>query len=139
MLPPGGDAAYGVPVVTAGPAPAAAAGLLVAAAALLVLALGADAAGRLLAVPAAVVLAGAGLRDLLLRPVLRADAAGLEVVSGLRRLRLPWSSVERLDVVTDRRTPLLQVDLGGTVVVLSRLRLGRAPADVLAELRAVRR
>ena len=98
----------------------------------------ADPAGRLLAGVGAAVAAVAGLRDLLLRPVLRADRTGVDVVSGVRRLHADWAQVEQLRVVTDRRAPLLELDLGGPVVVLSRLRLGRPPAAVLAELLDVR-
>ena len=57
---------------------------------------------------------------------------------GLRRVHAAWPAVERLRVVTDRRTPLLEIDLGGTLVVLGHVRLGRAPADVLAELLALK-
>ena len=121
-------------MVTAGPAPATPVALLAGALVLVALAVGSDVPGRVLAVPAALVLALLGLRDLVLRPVLRADDEGLEVVTGLRRLRLPWSQVEGLSVVTDRRAPLLQVDLGSTLVVLGRTRLGRPPQDVLEAL-----
>jgi hypothetical protein len=41
-------------------------------------------------------------------------------------------------VITDRRTPLLELDLDHTVVVLSRRRLGTAPYLVLEELDTVR-
>jgi hypothetical protein len=125
-------------VVTAGPARSTAALLLLAAGVLLAVALAADPAGSLLAGPAAVLLGGLALRDLLLRPVLRAGPEGLEVVTGLRRRRLPWSAVEGLRVVTDRRTALLELDLGSSLVVLPRARLGRAPQQVLDELSAVR-
>ena len=80
------------------------------------------------------------LRGLLaLRPVLRADTAGLEVVVGLRRRQLSWPEVHGLRVVDDRRTPLLEVDLGSTLVVLTRRRLGRPPDVVLDELLALQR
>ena len=113
--------------------------MLLAAAALLVVlgALG-DAGGRVLAWPAAGLLAGAALRDLVLTPTLAADRAGVRVVSGVRRRYVPWSEVEALRLVTDRRTPLLELDLGETLVVLGRTRLGRPPADVLEELVALR-
>lgn len=124
-------------MVTAGPAPAAS-GVLVAAGLLLVgVGATADPAGRLLAWPAALLLLAVAGRDLLLRPVLRADAAGVEVVTGLRRRAVAWSDVERVRVVTDRRAPLLELDLGDTLVLLSRLRLGRPPEAVAAELSAL--
>lgn len=125
-------------MMSAGPPRWAAVALLLIATALLSLGLGlADAgnrSGRLLALPAGLVLAGLGLRDLLLRPVLCADADGVDVVVGLHRTRCPWSDVQRLRVVRDRRTPLLELDLGGALVVLSRQRLGRPPDMVIAEL-----
>ena len=126
-------------MVTAGPPSTAPVALLLAAGALLLLGRVADAGGRVLAWPAAALLAGAALRDLLLRPVLSAGPAGLQVVTGLRRRSVPWSAVERLRVVRDRRTPLLEIDLGDTLVVLSRFRLGRPPEDVLSELSALQR
>lgn len=98
-----------------------------------------DATGRLLALPAALLLAALGARDLLLRPVLRADDDGLDVVVGLHRRRVGWAEVERMRVVTDRRTPLLEIDLADTLVVLSRSRLGRPPGVVLDELLALQR
>ena len=126
------------PVVTAAPARSTALLLLAGAVLLALVALAADPHGRLLAAPAALLLAALGLRDLLLRPVLAAGAWGLEVVTGLRRRHVPWHSLEGLRVVTDRRTPLLELDLGTTLVVLPRSRLGRDPQEVLAELDAVR-
>ncbi len=125
-------------VLTAGP-PRPAAGCLLLAGLVLAAALAwADPAGRVLGLPAALVLVGFGLRDLLLAPVLRAGPAGLDVVVGLRRRHVPWAQVAGLRVVSDRRTPLLELDLGDQLVVLTRWRLGRAPAAVLAELLAVR-
>jgi len=124
--------------VEAGPGSLAVLAVLTGALTLAGLAALADPAGRLLAGVGAAVAAVAGLRDLLLRPVLRADRTGVDVVSGVRRLHADWAQVEQLRVVTDRRAPLLELDLGGPVVVLSRLRLGRPPAAVLAELLDVR-
>jgi hypothetical protein len=120
--------------------PAAAAGWLQVVAGLVLL-LGttlADPVGRVLLVPAGLLLAGSGLRDLLLRPVLTADRDGLTVVEGLHRRQLPWTEVEGVRVVTDRRAPLLELDLGTHVVVLSRRRLGRPPYQVLEELQQLR-
>lgn len=129
-----GTVAYRGAVVAAGPTRLTAGALLAAALLLVVVGLASDTPGRLLALPAASVLAGLGLRDLLLRPVLRADRDGIEVVVGLQRHRFAWSQVQRLRLVTDRRTPLLELDLGDTLVVLTRQRLGRPPDVVLAEL-----
>ena len=97
-----------------------------------------DAPGALLVVPAGVAALGFGLRDLALSPVLTADEAGITVVEGVRRTAAPWRDVTRLRVVRDRRTPLLELELGDRLVVLSRRRLGAAPDDVLAELQQLR-
>lgn len=120
--------------------PARAAGVLQVALGLALLAgtAAADPVGRVLLVPAGVALLASGLRDLLLAPVLRATGAGLDVVDGLRRRHLAWSQVEDLRVVTDRRAPLLEVDAGDHVVVLSRRRLGASPYQVLEDLQALR-
>lgn len=125
--------------VVAGPSRTATAALLVAALALTVVGALADPAGRVLAWPAAAALAALGLRDLLLGPAVRAGAAGLELVVGARRRWVPWSQVQGIRVVRDRRTALLELDLGDTLVLLSRLRLGRPAADVAAELSALQR
>lgn len=126
------------PEVVAGPERSSSWAVLGGAGVLALACLVADRAGQLLTGTAALVLAAAAVRDLVLRPVLHADAEGLSVVTGLRRRAVPWPEVERLRVVTDRRTPVLELDLGHTLVVLTRWRLGRAPALVLEQLRAVR-
>lgn len=126
------------PQVRAAPPRAAALALLALAAVLAVVATQTDATGTLLALPAAVVALALGLRDLLLVPVLHADAGGLVVVRGLRRQAVPWADVRRLRVVEDRRSALLELDLEDDVVLLSRGRLGRDPRTVLDELRALR-
>lgn len=126
-------------MVTAGPS-VVASGVLAAAGLLLaVTGAAADPTGRLLAWPAALLLLAVAGRDLLLRPALCADSAGIEVVTGLRRRAVAWADVERVRVVTDRRAPLLELDLGDTLVLLSRLRLGRPPHAVPAELSALQR
>ena len=98
----------------------------------------ADAAGRVLLTPAGLVLIVLGLRDLLLRPVLSADPVGITLVDGWTRREAAWSEVLGLRVVTDRRIPVLELDLADGLVVLSRRRLGRPPSEVLAELVAIR-
>ena len=98
----------------------------------------ADPAARVPLVPGALIAAVAAGRDLVLRPVLRADQQGLTLLATWRQVSVPWSGVAAMTVRTDRRTPVLDLDLGVTVVVLSRVRLGRAPSAVLAELRALR-
>lgn len=98
-----------------------------------------DLVGATLVVPGAAVSLGLALRDLLLVPVLRADAGGLQVRTGLRPREVPWPDVVRLGVVTDRRAVLLEVELpDDEVLLLSRSRLGRDPRAVLAELASVR-
>lgn len=97
-----------------------------------------DAGGRLLLVPVLGAAGGLVLRDLVRGPVLRADAHGLTVLSGWRRIGAGWSDVEGLRAVKDRRTPVLEVDLGTAVVALSGTRLGRHPEDVLEDLRELR-
>ena len=105
---------------------------------LAVVAILSDPAGRLLAFPAAVAVLVLAIRDLRSGPVLVADAQGVELLQGLHRIRAPWSAVERMRVVRDRRSELLELDVGRTVALLSRQRLGRLPDDVLTDLLAVR-
>ncbi len=97
-----------------------------------------DPLGRLLLALGATVVLAVGLRDLFLRPTVVADRDGLIIVDGLARVQARWADVERLRIVTDRRAPLLEVDLGARVVVLGRRRLGAAPYLVLEELEALR-
>ena len=99
----------------------------------------ADPVGRLLLLVAGLAALVVGLRDLLLRPVLTADAEGLSVVDGWTRRRTSWTDGVVLGVVRDRRTPLLSIDAGDRLVVLSRRRLGADPAEALAALDALRR
>ncbi len=94
--------------------------------------------GRLLLLPAAAALLALCLRDLLLRPVVSADGTDLEVVDGWRRRRAPWAAVEGLRVVRDRRTSLLEIDLGQHLVVLSAHRLGTDPDAALLLLEPYR-
>ena len=108
------------------------------AAALVVLLPFVDRLGWVILVPTAVAAAASGLRDLWLRPVLIADAGGISVVDGLHRVDASWAQVERLRAVRDRRTPLLELDLGDHVVVLSRRRLGAEVDEVLEALDALR-
>ena len=113
-------------------------GALALAAVLLVVTLLSDPAGRLLTAPGALVALVLGLRDLRGGTLLAADAEGVVVRDGWRRVHARWSAVERMRVLKDRRTELLELDLGSTVVLLSRNRLGRLPEDVLTELLEVR-
>jgi hypothetical protein len=113
-------------------------GLFAFAAVLAVVAALSDPAGRLLTAPAAIAVLALAVRDLRSGPVLRAGPAGLEVLQGLRRVSVGWAQVERMRVVKDRRTEMLELDLGSTLALLSRNRLGRLPEDVLTELLAIR-
>ena len=113
-------------------------GLVAGAAVLAVVAVLSDTPGRLLAVPAAVAALVLGVRDLRGGPVVVADAEGVSVRTGWRRVHAGWGEVERIRVVRDRRAELLELDVGRTVVLVSRTRLGRLPADVLTDLLAVR-
>jgi hypothetical protein len=114
-------------------------GLLALALVLVVVTLLSDSAGRLLTAPAALVTLVLAIRDLTSGPVLRADAAGVAVLQGWRTISAGWPQVERMRVVNDRRTEMLELDLGTTLALLSRHRLGRLPADVLTDLLALRR
>jgi hypothetical protein len=113
-------------------------GLVAFAVVLAVVAVLSDAAGRLLAAPAAVAVLALAIRDLRSGPLLVADSDGIEVLQGLRRVRVPWRKVERMRVIRDRRSELLELDLGRTLALLSRQRLGRLPEDVLTDLLDVR-
>ena len=113
-------------------------GLLLLAVALAVVAVLADSAGRLLAGPAALVALCAAVRELRGGPLLVADSARVVVRQGWRSVAAPWPQVERMRVIKDRRAELLEIDIGHTVLLLSRARLGRYPADVLTDLLAIR-
>ena len=116
----------------------AAAGAVVA----VLLVLIADPAGRLLAAVAAVGLAVLTAADLLLRPRLSAGPAGLRIRTLAVRRRLPWSALGRVDVDERTRYGLtaraLELEAGGSLVVLGRRSLGQDPrevADALARIR----
>ncbi len=123
--------------MTAGPGRTGSVLLLLTAAGLLAGAGVADPAGRLLLVAAALWLAVLAGRDLLLIPVLDADTARLRVVDGWRRIEVAWPRVENVRLVTDRRAPLIELDLGDRLVVLSRRRLGQSPQVIVDELTAL--
>jgi hypothetical protein len=97
-----------------------------------------DPAGRLLTAPATLVTLALALRDLTSGTVLRADADGVAVLQGVRTIAVRWDRVERMRVVKDRRTEMLELDLGSTLALLSRSRLGRLPEEVLTDLLAIR-
>jgi len=113
-------------------------GLLLLAGVLGVAAVLADSAGRLLAGPAAVIALGVAIREMRGGPLLLADRERVVVRQGWRSVEASWQQVERMRVVKDRRAELLEIDIGRTVLLLSRARLGRYPADVRADLLALR-
>lgn len=101
-----------------------------------------DAMGRFLALVAGLGLLAVAAGDLLRRPRLRADDAGVTARTLTGRIDLPWSQVEAVRVDQRRgvavRSTLLEIDAGETLVMLSRRALGADPrdvADALAELR----
>jgi hypothetical protein len=107
----------------------------------LLAALGADLdpAGRLLVVAGAAVLVALAGRGAALRPSLRADEAGLVVVSGLRRVRVPWPDLGPVRAAAQNRRGLvhlrtLELDVGDEVLVVGRLALGAEPVAVAREI-----
>ena len=99
-----------------------------------------DAAGRLLLVGAALLLAGYVVTDLVFWPRLSADAAGLVISSPLARVRLRWDEVDAVRAdVRERlglRSVTLEIDAGENLIVFSRRALGADPATVAALVRA---
>jgi Bacterial PH domain len=116
---------------------------VVAAAAIAFAALSGDAAGRLLAAAAAVLLAGYAVTDIAFWPRLVATAEGLQIRTPTVRVTLPWADVDAVRV--DERTHLgvmsrtLEIEAGGLLVVFSRRTLGADPRVVAALLAAFSR
>ncbi|HYT09655.1 MAG TPA: PH domain-containing protein [Mycobacteriales bacterium] len=111
----------------------------------LLLAVVADPAGRLLFAVAALGLLALAAADLILRPRLAADPTGVRIRTLGVRTDLPWSAIERVAVDERSRRGLtartLELDAGGTLVVLGRRALGADPrevADALARIRYTR-
>jgi Bacterial PH domain len=124
------------------PRPAQTAAAILAGLVVLVLAVLADPAGRLLLGVAALGLLAVGAADLLLRPRLAADRAGIQVRTLASRHRLPWSAIKRVDVDEHTRYGLtsrtLELEAGELFVVLGKRALGADPrevADTLARIR----
>jgi PH (Pleckstrin Homology) domain-containing protein len=96
-----------------------------------------DTAGRLLLIAAALILAGYALTDLLFRPRLTVDAAGIRVRSPLARADLAWPDVTAIRADERSRYGLrsvtLEIDGADQLIVLSRRALG-APPDAVAAL-----
>jgi hypothetical protein len=110
--------------------------------AVLLLALLADPAGRLLLGVAALGLLAVGAADLVLRPRLTADRTGVQVRTLASRHRLPWSAIQRVDVDEHTRYGLtsrtLELEAGELFVVLSKRTLGADPRDVADALARIR-
>ena len=108
----------------------------------LLLAVLADPAGRLLLGIAALGLLGLGTADLALRPRLTADRAGVQVRTLASRHRLPWSTIGRIDVDEHTRYGLtsrtLELEAGELLVVLGKRALGADPRDVADALARIR-
>jgi hypothetical protein len=96
-----------------------------------------DAAGRLLLLAAAVVLAGYTLTDLVFRPRLAVDGTGIRIRSPLAHAELAWPDVAAIRADERSRYGLrsvtLEIDGGDQLIVLSRRALG-APPDAVASL-----
>jgi hypothetical protein len=109
---------------------------------LLLLAVVADPAGRLLLGVAALGLLAVGLADLALRPRLAADRGGVRVRTFTSRHRVPWSAIERIDVDEHTRYGLtsrtLELEAGELLVVLGKRALGADPRDVADTLARIR-
>jgi hypothetical protein len=120
------------------------AGKFAAAAVLVVVALTAGRGfGLWLGLLAAALIAAYGLRDVLGRERLRADATGIRIGTGFSGHRdLPWSQVERVKIDQRLRlgirTDMLEVDAGEELYLFSRYDLGAEPQDALDALLAVR-
>ena len=103
-------------------------------------ALTSDRAGRLLFAAAALLLAAYAVTDLVFRPRLAVDAAGLRVRGPWAFARLGWDEVDavRADVRMRHglRTVALEIDAGDRLIVLSRRALGADPEQVAELVRA---
>jgi hypothetical protein len=99
-----------------------------------------DAAGRLLLLAAAVILAGYALTDLIFRPRLAVDSTGIRVRSPLARADLAWPDIAAVRADERNRYGLrsvtLEIDAGEQLIVLSRRALGAAPAAAAALIRS---
>ncbi len=108
----------------------------------LLLALVADPMGRVLFAVAGVGLLLLAAADVLLRPRLAADPAGLRVRTLTTSRRLPWSAVERVAVDEHNRYGLtartLEVESDGELIVLGKRSLGQDPRDVADTLARIR-
>ncbi|HEY7104262.1 MAG TPA: PH domain-containing protein [Mycobacteriales bacterium] len=124
------------------PRPVETAVVLLAGLVVLLLALLADPAGRLLLGIAALGLLTVGAADVLLRPRLAADRTGIRVRTLASRHHLPWSAIGRVDVDEHTRYGLtsrtLELEAGELLVVLGKRTLGADPRDVADTLARIR-
>ncbi|NRQ39114.1 PH domain-containing protein [Nonomuraea sp. NN258] len=99
-----------------------------------------DVRGVLLGVPAALLVGGMGLRDLLVPVRLSADESGITVVHGFAGKRhVPWESIWDIKVDVRRRwglrSEMLEIDTGDHLHIFSPHELGASPTEVAAALR----
>ncbi|MEV1175339.1 PH domain-containing protein [Nonomuraea sp. NPDC049784] len=99
-----------------------------------------DVRGVLLAVPAAVLIGGMGLRDLIVPVRLAADESGITVVHGFAGKRhVPWEAIWDVKVDVRRRwglrSEILEIDTGDHLHIFSPHELGAPPTEVAAALR----
>jgi Bacterial PH domain len=92
---------------------------------------------------AALVLAGYALRDIVAPVRLAADASGVTVVHGFAgQRRLAWGDIERIRVDERRRlgtrSQLLEIDTGESLHLFSAFELDAPVADVAEALAAIR-
>jgi hypothetical protein len=124
------------------PRPVETAAAILAGLVVLLLAVLADPAGRLLLGVAALGLLTLGAADLALRPRLAADRTGIQVRTLASRHRLPWSAIRRLDVDEHTRYGLtsrtLELEAEELLVVLGKRTLGADPRDVADTLARIR-
>jgi hypothetical protein len=102
--------------------------------------LGGDVGGVILTVPAAVLLGGMGLRDVLVPVRLAVDESGITVVHGFAGHRhVPWEAITDVKVDVRRRyglrSEMLEIDTGDYLHVFSPHELGASPTEVAAVLR----
>ena len=105
-----------------------------------------DGPGRFLGYALALALGIEALRSALQRPVVRADADGVEVVVGLTRRRYAWSEVEAVTTLQPpssggrlrRSANALEIDLGDRLVVVPAYRLGAPVTEVIDALAPLR-
>jgi len=124
------------------PRPAETAVAILAGLVVLLLAVLAEPAGRLLLGVAALGLLALGAADLVLGPRLTADRTGVQVRTLASRHRLPWSAIERVEVDEHTRYGLtsrtLELEAGELFVVLGKRTLGADPRDVADALARIR-